>query len=296
MLLSACGATARPRGSSAIDYRPHAPKSSVTPLADRREHRALREAAALLRSVSVPPGSIRLWREPAGDPNDLEHAELGVSTVNMTADRWAFWQLPGSGRSLLAFERRHMPAGFRGTGRGSSPNGVWWTEFDSPSHGWSSTHAVGFTVVPLGNRTILRIDAGVAWIYPRSPSEVVPAGVREVDVHGAGVDRRVTDRAQVAQIVRWFDALNAYQPGPSVGCMAVLSLNVDFVFRSATGRQLATALVRSGQADNCSPIEFSVGGKRQTPLIDSSFGQHTFASRVQRLLGVRFRVPKPGSR
>ncbi|MGH2977830.1 MAG: hypothetical protein ACRDKC_05600 [Gaiellaceae bacterium] len=120
---------------------------------------------------------------------------------------------------------------------------------------------------------------------------MVPSAVRELDITGTGVSRRVTNPAQVARIVRWFDALNVVQPGKEiVSCPLVLAAKVTFVFRSASGDALASAMVPSqGAADGCNPIQFSVHGKRQTPLIDATPGKgKSFADRVQRLLGMSF--------
>ena len=141
----------------------------------------------------------------------------------------------------------------------------------------------------LDGRTFIRVDAGAAWVYPRSPSEVVPSGVRAIDVVGGGVSRSVTDPRKVARIVRWFDALNIVQPGQgTVSCMAVLASEVTFTFHSASGAE-ASAIVPSRPADGCDPIEFSIGRHRQTPLIDSTPGKGmAFIDRVQRLLRVRF--------
>src|SRR5262245_4534153 len=102
---------------------------------------------------------------------------------------------------------------------------------------------------------MVRADAGVVWTYPRSPREVVPAGVREIDIRSlrlqpalrrAGarrVTRRVTNPREVARITRWFNALNVVQPHTYVaGCMLVLSVPVRFVFRSTSGATLASAI------------------------------------------------------
>jgi hypothetical protein len=90
--------------------------------------------------------------------------------------------------------------------------------------------------------------------------------------------------------VRWFDALNILQPGQGVvSCAIGPRYNVKFVFRSASGAQLASAIVPAGPTDGCHPIRFTLGGRRQTPLIDSTPGRgRAFIDRVQRLLRLRF--------
>lgn len=292
ILLSACGATRHALGSSVIDYRPHVPKSSVTPLANQREARANREAARLLSRIPLPSGAVRL---PAPAPTDrLAQSALGVSVVQMTADRYSIWRVPMSGQAVIAFEKRHKLPGFHEQGLGSSPDGWGGEEFDGRIVNGSASRAVAVTVVPDGSQTRVRLDAGVGWIYPRSPQEVLPAGVREIDIRDETVSRRVTDAGQVARIVRWFDSLNVAQPGPSVGCMVTAASQATFVFRSASGARLAGAVVPSGPANNCDSIRFSVGGKRQTPLIDATMGKNAFVFRVERLLGLKFpcRLPK----
>jgi hypothetical protein len=291
-VLTACAAGHASRGSTFVDYRPHVPRSSVTPLANRRERQAGREAEALLRRLVLPAGAVRFDRVPF-DNQDLNHSDLGVSTVQMTADRYSFWRFPGSGTAAIAFERRHMFPGFHGLGGASGPDGWANEDFDGPVVNGSPAREVSVTVVPIGGQTYVRLDVGVGWIYPRSPQEVVPGGVREIDIRGGGVSERVTEPAQVRRIVRWFDALHVAQPGPSVGCELILAANVEFNFRSGGGAVLASARVPSAPATNCDTIAFSIHGKRQTPLIDARWDRDAFASRVQRLLGVTFKVPRP---
>jgi len=290
--LAGCGSARYTASSKDVSYRPQVPPSSVTALAHRREATADRSASALLKRVPLPPGAVR---SPAPTGFDqLARSGLGVSTVEMTADRYAVWRVPGTGRALIAYERRHLLPRLRTEGLGSTPEG--WTGYEvlGPVANGSPRWAISVAVEPDGGQTRVRFDAGVAWIYPRSPSEVVPAGVAEVDIRGAGVDRRVTDPNQIRQLVRWFDALNVNQPGPSVGCAAIIDSTVAFVFRSADRAPLATASVPSvGPTDNCDAIRFSVGGKRQWPLIDDlrRRGQY-FVDRVERLLGVRLTQPR----
>lgn len=110
------------------------------------------------------------------------------------------------------------------------------------------------------------------------------------------VARRVTDPRQVGRIVRWFDALNVVQPRTYVmGCVLVLTVPVRFVFRSAKGAALASAVVPSVPASSCEQIRFTRHGQPQTPLIDSTpEGGDSFIERVPRLLRVRFGPRKPG--
>jgi hypothetical protein len=285
--LVACGGGHKSVGSTFVDYAPHAPRSNVTPLANRREHLANRKAQELLERLALPPGAVGFDQVPF-DNQELNHSGLGVSTVNMTADRYSFWRVPGSGQALLAFEKRHMLPGLRSVGGGSSPDGYAGDEFDGPIIDGSPRREVTVTVVPINGQTYVRLDAGVAWIYPRSPQEVIPAGVRRIDIRDGAVRRRVTDPAQVTQIVRWFNALHVSQPGPAVECVAILALQATFVFRSASGARLATAGVPSTTATNCDSIAFSIGGKRQGPLIDATMGKNAFAFRVERLLGLKW--------
>jgi hypothetical protein len=288
VLLSACASGHRSSsGSDVIDYRPHVPRSSVTPLANRRERRAGSEAERLLKRVPLPPGATRLENPPPAS-DQLSRSGLGVSTVSMTADRYSFWRVPESGPAVIAFEKKHMLAGLRGEGGGSSPDGWRSEEFYGPVVDGSPQRAVSVTVARFSGRLVLRLDAGVSWIYPRSPSEVVPAAVREIDIRDETIDRRMTEPAKVARIVAWFDRLNVVQPGPTVGCMAIGGSPIELVFRSASGARLADAVVPSFPATNCDSIQFSVGGKRQTSLIDATSGRRAFANRLARLLGVQF--------
>jgi hypothetical protein len=138
---------------------------------------------------------------------------------------------------------------------------------------------------------VIRIDAQVAWIYPRSPREVIPTSVSRIGVHSGRRSWLVTNPSKVSLIDRWFDALNVVQPDTGVyGCSPFLPPRVTFVFRSAQGAVLANATAPSrGFASWCDQIKFSVRGHEETPLIDSTpFQGKAFTDRVQRLLGVRF--------
>ena len=80
-----------------------------------------------------------------------------------------------------------------------------------------------------------------------------------------------------------------------IRCPLIAGPRVAFVFRAADGTRLASASAPTvGKAWICSTISFSIHGKAQTALVDSSHGRG-FVYRVQRLLGVKLRAT-PGSR
>jgi hypothetical protein len=198
--------------------------------------------------------------------------------------------------SAISFVKRHPLSGFDWghpveTRPGPAAN---WTRLQfggSITGGHPPWAGLTFWFVPSNGLTVIRIDAQVAWIYPRSPREVIPAAVSKIGVRYGQHARRVTSPSKVSAIVRWFDALNVVQPDIAVyGCPYIDYVPVGFVFRSAQGAVLATATVPSlGGASWCNQIKFSIGGHQQTPLIDSTpFQGKAFIDRVQRLLSVRF--------
>ena len=149
---------------------------------------------------------------------------------------------------------------------------------------------------------MIRLDANVIWIYPRPSHEMVPSAVSEVDIRSGGFDRdigvkvpkvrlRVTRAGHVAQMVRWFDALPVVAPDVGWGpCSLGPGPYSTFDFRSADGTTLASAGVPIYGSGPCAPIDFSIGVKKQLPLVDKYVGPPgpSFLERVEKLLGVSF--------
>jgi hypothetical protein len=191
--------------------------------------------------------------------------------------------------AVATFVPTHRPRGFESTeetqGEGLPPYRLW-TFFWPTGRDRVPSRFLDVTAVGLPGRTLLRVDAKAVWVYPRSPREKAPSAVREIDVRAHGVSRKVTDPAKVARIVRWFDSLPITPPGVSLFCGLPLARHVTFVFRSAGGVRLASAVAPAGGASICDPIDFSVRGRKQVPLVDR-LPAHGFVHRVQRLLGVR---------
>lgn len=288
LVLTACGAghASAPRVTNTGLYVRH---PSVKAVAAARERGAGRKAEKLLARVVLPRGA-----QPTRAPAGLRRGNLGVSILTELAYRHRFWRMREPLPEVVAFIKRHALPGFELGASASPPVSL---QFDLPPvRGHPMQRLLDFELVSARGWTFLRVDAGAAWVYPRSPHEVVPAGVREIDIRGAGVNRTVADAAELKTIVRWFDALNVTQPGPAVGCPAELSSPVRFSFRATSGAELASAIVPSEPADGCNPIQFTIGGRTQRPLIDARFGRYAFVNRVQRLLGVCFRDPRRACR
>ena len=280
LVVTACGAGASPAprlSNAAAHGRP-----SLHAIAAGRRRAAGREAQKLLRRVVLPRGARRIGKPPV-----LTQRDTGISLLSELAWRFAFRRVRLPLTSVYAFVKAHPPAGFKYVGGGGVYQSL---DFSNGAIG-SRQRLLTVDLAQPANRTVVRIEAGVPWIYPRSPLEVLPAGVREIDIRDRLVARRVVEQAKVGRIVRWFDALNVLQPGTEgVECPLIEASKVTFLFRSASGVKLARAVVPSRSAGGCNPISFTIRGHVQRPLIDAAFGRHAFINRVQRLLGLR--LPK----
>jgi hypothetical protein len=293
LVLTACGGSHK-AALTVADVAPIIPVRSVHSVAATRRRAASRRAERLLRRVVLPHGAVRVRRLPAHSSEVLLTSQLGTSVETKLADRHAFWSVRLPLSALDRFVKAHPTAGLRwgsgGSDAGQGPPNALESFYGRLVGGRPVQRVLSFAMARERGRTFIRVDAGAAWIYPRSPREVLPAGVRAIDISGGKVSRHVTAPAKVARIVRWFDALNIVQPGQgAVRCAIGPLYSVKFVFRSASGAELANALVPAGPADGCDPIQFRLGGRSQTPLIDSTpGGGKAFIDRVQRLLRIRF--------
>jgi hypothetical protein len=196
-------------------------------------------------------------------------------------------------RTIAAFLRAHDLAGFRVADSYHSTRGHYVTRTLTWPAGRHRlvTRVVDETIAALPGRTVIRVEAKVAWVYPRSPREVVPAATSKIVVHAPKFSRTVTDPAKVARIVRWFDALPVSPPGLVLACVGLSLADITLSFRSASGRRLAYARVPAPAAGPCYPIGFRIGGRARKHLIDQPYAE-SFARRVERLLGFRIATPK----
>ena len=182
-------------------------------LVSQRQGHAAHEAAGLLHRFRPPPGATRS-RAPK---------EYGGMILNPgrpfgeVVDRVRYWRVQASLASVLSFVKAHdVPSGFRPGGGQKS----------------KSAQELRYYALPVGSRyfditalherngtTVIRVDAQVVWVYPRSPKESVRASrVREIDFSAPKVSKRVTDPNAIARIVRWFNKLPIVPPGLAPLC------------------------------------------------------------------------------
>lgn len=283
LVLTACGAGAKP-APQATQARKRPP--SVHVLVARRKAVARREAERLLRRFPQPAGAKDLRRPPASGG---VLGRSGLSAAAEQVDVHRFWSVDEPLKHVAAFVRAHRPRGFAsfGTEYGSNvPHFLSWGFTWPADRNRSPTRYLDVTAVGLPGRTVVRVDAKVTWIYPRSASERVPAAVREIVVRAPKVDAKVTRPADVGKVVRWFDALPVSPPGIVLACPLEIAPDVRISFLGTGGAVLAHALAPPGQAGLCDAIQFWIGGRPQRPLVDRATGT-AFVVRLQRLLGVR---------
>jgi hypothetical protein len=245
---------------------------------------AAHEVEIVLGTLVLPPGAARLGREPHGDNGILGLSGEHEASVD-SLDRHAWWRVPGGWQAVLAFVHAHPP---QGSHEFTSGSGEAYGRQTSASitFGWPTspgelrTRQLSVQVITRpGNTTLLRADARAAWISPRSATERVPNGVREIDIQRSRprsaptLSLRVTNPSEVHALIAAVDRLPILQPGPiSCTMIGVNEPQISFGFRDAPGgRVLALASERAGSREptsGCDPMSFSIRGVAQTPLLE----------------------------
>jgi hypothetical protein len=209
--------------------------------------------------------------------------QTGAGPLGEAADAHRFWSVRQPLKTVGAFLRAHR---LRGFGPTETTWGTRKPHYLVLSSRWpSGSRYLNVTSVGLARRTLIRVDVQVGWTYPRSPRERVPAETTEIVLRAPKVSTRVTDPARVTQIVRLFDALPISPPGIAVSCPLTMGPSIALSFRNAGGHRLAQAKLPSTFAWICSPIEFTIGGRQQQPLIDR-IHRPSFLGRLQHVLGI----------
>lgn len=268
---------------------------------------ARRDARQLLERLRLPPTDITAPRTIPAFARGFLTNSSPASTDYAGASRWEV--ASASPRAIIAYVRKHRPAGSTldfGSGSSSdSKTGVTSidVQFSWPDvSGQLLNRSLTVTVAtPRHGPSVVIARSESAWFVPRPVSESVPAGVHTVAVTvrlgpalpgpvmkpGGKVHTMtyvISRAARVATLVNSFDQLPIVQPSSEpVACPLLLTgssasqLTLAFM-TGRHGRILARAQVYihrgrrwedGGSA--CDPIDFWIGGRRQTELTSPSF-------------------------
>ncbi len=250
-------------------------------------------AARLLGLTPLPSGATASSADP--ENGAWLHGSTAELAFLRVIDDHGFWRVPGDPQTVIAWIQAHPPSGSTvsttsQTGQNGTP--VAWSvtfAFSAP-RGRIAEEVLGVGVTAaIGGGTAMRADGAAVWLVPRSAGEVVPRGVRAIEVfrdHWLGREARrvatVTSRARIARVIRFVDSREIVQPGTVTSCPEIgpqtLVLDLRFVSGRihASGRPLARVL-----EDACGGLSFWIRGRRETPLSE--------AGDLGRLVGVRGR-------
>jgi hypothetical protein len=251
---------------------------SAKQIAAAHKRAAGQKAEKLLAKIPLPAGA-----QPTRTAPVFLTEQAWCEKNTSYACRMGFWRMRNPQAAVRRFMERHAPPGYANDGMDDFVGrSSFYDTLSARQHGW----------------TFVRIDAKAVWFYPRSAREVVPSAVREIHIHGTGIDRTVTNAGDVKRIIGWFDRLRIVTPGlvcgPTSGTGFQPPPPLTFSFRTAGNAEVASAVVPAGPASDCDPIGFAIGGKSQRPLKDFGGGwsaseRSAFITKVRHLLG----GPKP---
>ena len=253
---------------------------SFDPNAKTDENRAEAnfDAANHLRLVRVPAGS-----RPLSKPRSTPRKDQGY----FQAEWLRAWKVHRPFADVVAFEKAHPPLGSR-LGSTFPDNTSAYTNsltvqfLYRPFRGRISGRAVNVEIDPLpGGWTRISVDAFDHWLVVRSINAKVPAGVREIVVHGHGRHpRRITRPNKIAHAVGLINSLPIAQPDGPVcfGALVPSSAFVTIDFLGAGGTELASVSGVDLAGACYSGIFLSVHGRHGVQLI----GGHAIR-RIERL-------------
>jgi hypothetical protein len=244
------------------------------------------DAALVLRSVVFPAGAKRLNREPSADGGVLGSGGPNEVYADLV-DRHAWWRVPRSWRSVLAFVRVHPPAGSHeftsGWGSTSGRQTNAFVVFGWPkSVGTRTRQLTVLLAATPGDTAYLRDDANVVWLLRRSASERIPEEVQAIDItqglpgHAPSQSLTVTDAAEVKAIVAVTNGLPTIQPGEFDGCNTAVPVGfvrpkITFTLRASPGGSVLAVATEPAKATGpatCEPMTLSIGGLPQKPLLE----------------------------
>lgn len=254
-----------PVASPLVDVSPPDPSLA------ENEVTARAEASALLASMVLPAGAVRLPAEPAGDDQLLAHNQPLAGPWE--ADQHGWWLVPGAPLDVLRALGAGLPPGARRTSWGGRLGGPGVPENESEIYAFPRLpdrvdgRELMLKVVQLaGGMTGVEVDATASALVPRSPQQTIPPGVRLLRLHltdGIKVNAPppqwmlVRRLAKIEAIRTLLNELPALQPGVR---MCPLDLGVRLWLSFDAGSRTpptATAKINLG---GCGGVELTIDG------------------------------------
>ncbi len=277
------------------------PAASPKPTSASNRSQAQTDAAARLTALNLPSGAQRSSTEPAGGGSGLANSAGTPATPNLVDDH-AWWVIPGSPQSVIAYIDAHPPAGSTPSlsGSGGTPQQVTITGFSWPAitDVLSYRQLVVEAVSLPGGATGLRADAQVQWINPRRSTERIPAGVRRLTVSESQAEKTliapftVRSAEKLRRVTALIDSLPLFPPG-AYSCPADFGFEIRLAFYGHHGAPLAVSLV---DPNGCEGVGLKIHGHREPGLMamdipGSGLPPNFYLTRaLGRALGVKFRT------
>jgi hypothetical protein len=245
-------------------------------------------ARRLLGEFAPPPGSARYQRQPAGDHGALTSPGGFVSGAMVQDTGW--WLASGPD-DVIAYERAHLPRGFRASFSSSGSGSGLTQAFEllPDKAPLTKQYLIVSIAAAGGGKTAVRVDADVAYQPARPATERVPATARVVTItQTSGYPGSqppppvtVTRPATVAAIVAYVNGLPLSTAPRDAPCSsAAVDFRLDFRERPG-GPLLAVA----GGPVGCDILNFILAGRPQPPLDGSTFNQ-----RIAALAGLHWKL------
>ena len=265
-----------------------------------RAQQAAADATLILQRVATPSGAVARSSSPVPSSplsTPPQYTAPGETTI---VAKPAWWLVPGSPRTLLAWEAAHLSKPYQHAGEDTGPAGVDGAQFSLPAvPGVFSQRTLYMSAVSAGHgQTAVRLDAVVDWIPPRAAGDTIPAtaAVAQLTESKGGFGNghppsvaaaTVTSAKQVAALAAYLNRLQVNEPGPS-SCPADSGGALTITFRAtASGPVLARA---TAALSGCAFISYAMPGQPTIGIGGGDAGR-PLLTEVNRVTGLNWKMP-----
>jgi hypothetical protein len=270
---------------------------------ERNKRAARADAVHMLKSLRMPPGTVRTRAIKE------HHGSGALEAVLTDFIARAEYRTP-DGVNAYRYIKRHRPRDSKVSGSGGAyrilKNGqrrLIYRDFELAFPGRRGVVFARLLRVQVrklkSGRSIVSVTAQSNWIIPRPSAEKVPSAVTQVAVSGATIRRHsgtawanspISSKTEVAKLIKLVDRPGITQDEtincPAEGLYPQHTLSLEF--QNAEGKTLASVEADwSGNDGNgatgweCSPLDFKLGKKHEPSLQDPRF-----LKQFQKLTGI----------